>query len=226
MSTLLLIRHAQSEANAQGVLAGRLPGYPLSDLGREQASGLAERLESVPLKVLYTSPIQRCQETAEQIAAPHGLVPVVEDQLTECDYGEWSGHKLTDLTDKPEWSTVQRVPSEAGFPGGERLKGMSDRAVDTVQRLRRAVTEAHGQQAVWGLCSHGDVIKSVIAHFTGVHFDLFQRLAISTASVSILTWHGDSPSLRLFNDTGSNYPDVSEESGDPKTAPTVGGETD
>lgn len=224
MSTLLLVRHAQSQANADGVLAGRLPGYRLSDTGRKQAEGLAQRLQQVPLCAVYTSPITRCQETAQTVASPHELVPIVAEQLTECDYGDWSGGALKELAERKEWQTVQRVPSAATFPGGENLKAMSDRAVATINYLRQEVMAEHGDKSVWAVCSHGDVIKSVVAHYLGLHFDLFQRLAISTASVSVVTWHGNTPSLRLFNDTGDNYPNQ-QAGGDEPAAPAVGGET-
>lgn len=221
MSTLLLVRHAQSTANADGVLAGRLPGYPLSDKGHDQARRLAETLSIAPIKAVYTSPIERCEQTAHQVASRHDLVPRTEPDLAECDYGEWSGQQLVDLAQRSEWSVIQNSPSQAAFPGGESLLDMSHRAASAVQRLRRDVETEHGQDAVWALCSHGDVIKGIVAHCLGLHLDLFQRLLISTASVSAISWQGQQPCLSLFNRTDVDF-DLTKTH--QASGPTVGGE--
>lgn len=222
MSTLLLVRHAQSTANAGGILAGRLPGYPLSTEGQEQAQRLANTLAEVPIRAVYTSPVERCVQTATTLANPHNVTPIQDAGLAECDYGDWSGQKLADLSAKPEWSVIQATPSQAVFPGGESVLDMSHRAVSTVHRLRKQAEETHGSDAVWVVCSHGDIIKGIVAHCLGLHLDLFQRLLISTASVSVVTWQGQQPCVSLFNDTGANY-QMAKAYG--ASGPTVGGET-
>jgi probable phosphomutase (TIGR03848 family) len=190
MATLILLRHGRTEANVTGTLAGRTPGVHLDDLGRTQADRAGERLSVVPLAELVSSPMERCKETARLVAAHQGVKRriLTDKALTECDYGEWQGRKLRDLARLALWRTVQTNPSAARFPGGESLPQMQARAVDAVRRRDAAVTTAHGADAVWLAVSHGDVIKSVIADALGMHLDLFQRIQVDPASVSVIRY--------------------------------------
>ncbi|HET9840542.1 MAG TPA: histidine phosphatase family protein [Nocardioides sp.] len=190
MATVILLRHGRTEANASGTLAGRSPGVHLDDLGRTQAERAAERLAVVPLAELVSSPLERCQETARVVATRQaGRPPVHRDRaLTECDYGEWQGRKLRDLARLALWKTVQTNPSAATFPGGESLPQMQARAVDAVRRRDAAVMAAHGPEAVWLAVSHGDVIKSIVADALGMHLDLFQRIQVDPASISVVRY--------------------------------------
>ncbi|WP_255952818.1 histidine phosphatase family protein [Streptomyces odontomachi] len=203
MPTLILLRHGRSTANTTGVLAGRTPGVGLDERGLAQAAGLPQRLEGIPLALVVSSPLQRCQETvAPLLEARPGLELHTEDRLNECDYGEWSGRKLAELKDEPLMETVQQHPTAAAFPGGEALAQMASRASDAVRDWNARVTRDHGDDAVYALCSHGDVIKSLIADALGLHLDLFQRIAVDPCSVTVIRYTRLRPFLVRLGDTG------------------------
>ena len=197
MRLLLLLRHAVTE-HTGARLSGWLPGLHLSDDGRRQAKGLAERLAAVPIDAVYASPLERCQETAAVLADARGLKVETLQDVGEVRYGDWTGRELKELARQPLWKVVQATPSAARFPDGESIFEMQARAVLAVERLR----EAHPRRTV-AVCSHADVIKALTCHYLGMHLDLFQRLAVSPASVTALAF-GPVPSLVRLNDTGGN----------------------
>jgi probable phosphomutase (TIGR03848 family) len=201
MATVILLRHGRTSANATGTLAGRTPGVRLDDVGRTQADRAADRLSVVPLVELVTSPLERCRETARTVAARQPAKPRVHSDraLTECDYGDWQGRKLRDLARLALWRTVQTNPSAATFPGGESLSEMQARAVSAVRRRDAAVTAAHGADAVWLAVSHGDLIKSVIADALGLHLDLFQRIQVDPAAISVIRYTDARPYVLASN---------------------------
>jgi len=201
MATLILVRHGRTTANAGGTLAGRLAGVRLDETGRAQAAAAAERLAPVPLAAVVTSPLERCKQTARAILdGQRGDVPLqTERGLTECDYGEWQGRPIKELAKEKLWRTVQRQPSAVVFPGGEAMTTMQARAVAAVRRLDAAVESEHGAGAVWAAVSHGDIIKSVLADALGMHLDLFQRLHVDPASVSIIRYAPDRPFVLASN---------------------------
>jgi probable phosphomutase (TIGR03848 family) len=201
MATVILVRHGRTEANATGRLAGRTPGVRLDETGTEQATRVAERLAKVPLAALVTSPLERCRDTAAAIAAAQAtrLRIARERGLTECDYGEWQGRTLKELARQSLWKTVQTQPSAAEFPGGESMAAMQVRAVEAVRRRDAAVEAEHGAGAVWVAVSHGDVIKSVLADALGMHLDLFQRIHVDPASVSIVRYTAIRPYVLASN---------------------------
>ncbi|MCB7137448.1 histidine phosphatase family protein [Cellulosimicrobium marinum] len=190
MPTLLLVRHGRTTANAGGILAGRAGGVRLDDVGREQALRAAERLGGVPLARVVTSPLERCRETARTLLDHQVGVPetVAEHGITECDYGRWQGRELKNLAKEPLWSVVQSQPSAATFPGGESLAAMQARGVEAVRRHDAEVAKRYGPDAVWAAVSHGDLIKSILADALGMHLDLFQRIVVGPASVSIVRY--------------------------------------
>jgi len=196
-TTLVLVRHAVTPQTGP-MLSGRTPGIELSDLGREQATHAGERLKELPITAVYASPIDRTRQTAEHIAAHHGLPVQPLDGVIEADYGEWTGGQLADLAKTELWKTVQRTPSRARFPNGESIAEMQTR---TVAALEAVVADHPGETIV--VVSHADPIKSVIAHFTGVHLDLFQRIAVSPASVTVFVLGPHGVTLVKCNDTGS-----------------------
>jgi probable phosphomutase (TIGR03848 family) len=194
---LVLARHAVT-AQTGPLLSGRAPGIDLSDKGREQAKALGERLAALPVAVVYASPIERTTQTAEAVAQHHGLSVEPLPGVIEADYGDWTGGKLAELAKTDLWKTVQRAPSRARFPGGESLAEMQSRMVTALE----AVVARHPGDLVV-VVSHADPIKAAIAHYTGVHLDLFQRIVVSPASVTVfeLTTHG--AAMVKCNDTGS-----------------------
>jgi probable phosphomutase (TIGR03848 family) len=201
MATVILLRHGRTSANASGTLAGRTPGVHLDDLGVTQAGRAGDRLAVVPLAEVVTSPLERCKETARAVAVRQAGKPRVHSDkaLTECDYGDWQGRQLRDLSKLALWRTVQTNPSAATFPDGESLAQMQARAVDAVRRRDAAVSAAHGTDAVWVAVSHGDVIKSVIADALGMHLDLFQRIQVDPASISVIRYTEARPYVLASN---------------------------
>jgi probable phosphomutase (TIGR03848 family) len=201
MATVILVRHGRTTANATGVLAGRLPGVKLDEAGQEQAARAAARLGALPLAAVVSSPLERCRQTARAIlGAQAGALSVVHDRgIAECDYGEWQGRALKDLVREKLWKTVQTQPSAATFPGGESLGAMQARAVAAVRRHDAAVEDAHGPGAVWVAVSHGDIIKSVLADALGMHLDLFQRIGVDPASVSVVRYTPSRPYVLATN---------------------------
>lgn len=196
MTQLLLIRHGQTDWVGDR-LAGLTPGIPLNAAGRTEASALAARLSDTPIAAVYASPLERTRETAGYVARPRGLEVRLLPGVGEVDFGEWTGRKLADLRKDPLWRTVTGQPSAMRFPGGERLRDAQARALAAVED----VCGAHGGETV-AIVSHADVIKSIVAHFAGVHFDQFQRITISTASVSILQFAPEGAAVVLVNDVG------------------------
>jgi len=201
MATVILLRHGRTSMNASGTLAGRTPGVHLDEVGRAQADAAADRLAVVPLAELVSSPLERCRETARAVASRQAARPRVrtDKALTECDYGEWQGRQLREVAKLALWKTVQTNPSAATFPGGESLPQMQARAVDAVRRRDAEVTAAHGPDAVWLAVSHGDVIKSVLADALGMHLDLFQRIQVDPASISVVRYTEARPYVLASN---------------------------
>ncbi len=197
LTTLVLVRHAVT-AQTGPMLSGRTPGVPLSDDGRAQAAALADRMKGLPVAAVYASPIERTTETAAAIAEHHALIVRALPGVLEADYGDWTGGKLTELARTDLWKTVQRAPSRARFPGGESLAEMQARMVDALERV---VADHAGEMVV--VVSHADPIKAAIAHYTGIHLDLFQRIVVSPASVTAFQLSAHGAALVKCNDTGA-----------------------
>jgi len=201
VATLLLLRHGRTTANADGGLAGHRP-VELDETGRAQAGAVGQRLAALPLAAVVTSPLIRCRQTLE-LALPQAT-PVVDEGLIECGYGTWEGQPLKKLAKEPLWPVVQQHPSAAVFPAGESMAGMAARAVATVRSWDARVTAEQGPEAVWLACSHGDVIKAIVADALGVHLDLFQRIVADPASVTAIRYTPMRPFLLRLNDTGGD----------------------
>ncbi|WP_086823958.1 histidine phosphatase family protein [Allokutzneria sp. NRRL B-24872] len=204
MATVILLRHARSTANGAGVLAGRTPGVGLAERGEEQARELVDRLAGVPVAGLVRSPLHRCVQTLEPLSAKLGLTAVEEPRLSEVDYGEWTGRGIKDLVEEPLWKVVQQHPSAAVFPGGEGLAEVQARAVAAIREHDARMTAEHGENAVWIACSHGDVIKAVLADALGLHLDSFQRIVVEPCSMSVVTYTETRPYVLRVNDTGGD----------------------
>jgi len=201
VTTVLLIRHGRTTANADGTLAGWTPGVHLDDLGNEQAAALATRLAVVPLTAVLSSPLDRCQQTAQAVAAERKLTVQLDDDLGEVRYGEWTGQPLKSLSRDPLWKVVQQHPSAVTFPGdGEGLAAMQARAVASVRRWNAEL----GSDAVVAVVSHGDVIKALLADALGMHLDLFQRITVDPASLSVVRYASARPFVERINDSGGD----------------------
>lgn len=183
------------------MLAGWTPGVHLDERGREQAAALARRLAPVPLASVVSSPLERCEETARAIVSgSDGARIVTDERLGECRYGDWTGQRLDKLAKERLWQVVQTHPSAATFPGegGESLRDTQHRAVSAIRDWNQRL----GDQATYLVCTHGDVIKAVVADALGMHLDLFQRIQVDPCSLTVIRYTDLRPFVVRLNDTG------------------------
>lgn len=217
MTRVLLVRHGRSTSNAQGTLAGRSPGVALDKVGISQVSDLAERLASVRITHLVSSPLQRTIETAKIIAraqtGPGKPKVRREAGVVECDYGRWSGKKLKKLSKDPLWPVVQNHPSAVTFPGGESMLDAAARSIAACRAWALTGAEQASESAVVVIVSHGDIIKSVLADALGMHLDMFQRLVVEPASLSIVNYTPMRPFVELVNGTADSLSSIGAASG-------------
>ena len=200
---MLLVRHGQTPTTGK-VLPGRAAGLHLADAGVAQAQRVADRIgELQQVDAVYASPLERARETAAPIAKARGLKVQIDRGLQECDFGEWTGAELKELMKKPEWATVQRAPSTFRFPSGESFTEMQTRMVSALDRLR-----ARHPGGTIVCVSHADPIKAVAAHAMGTHLDLFQRIVISTCSVTALAYTVGGPIVLTVNSTGASLAEL------------------
>ncbi len=197
LDLVILVRHGQTPTT--GVkLPGRAKGLHLSDLGLQQADAVAQRLSVLArIDAIYASPLERARETAAPLARLRATRVRVDKGLLECDFGDWTGGDLKDLYKLPEWQTVQKYPSGFRFPNGESFTEMQTRIVSGLEALR-----ARHPGGVIVAYSHADPIKAAVAHALGTHLDLFQRITISTCSVSAIAYGPHGPHVLTVNDSG------------------------
>jgi probable phosphomutase (TIGR03848 family) len=227
--TVILLRHGRSLSNTAHTLAGRSEGVELDEKGIAQSAALVGRLEGLPIRALIRSPLLRCRRTLEPLAAALGIEPLIDERLSEVDYGQWTGRKLGELVTEPLWSVVQQQPSAAVFPDGEGLAAVQARAVAAVREHDRRLADEHGADALWVACTHGDVIKAVVADALGTHLDSFQRITADPASMSVIRYTSLRPFVVHVNHTGAELASAlsappSEGTGEADAA--VGGSTD
>ncbi|MGH2464300.1 MAG: MSMEG_4193 family putative phosphomutase [Candidatus Limnocylindrales bacterium] len=205
MTTVLLVRHGLTALTGP-TLVGWTPGIHLDDRGRKQAEALAGRLRPVPLTAIVSSPLERCVDTADALAA--GRVPApareVDERIGEVRYGAWTGREIKDLARDPLWATVQAHPSAVTFPAGEALRDTQARAVAAV----RDWNERLGSDATYALVSHADVIKAILADALGLHLDQFQRIVVGPASLSVVRYTKLRPFVLRVNDQGGDPVDL------------------
>ena len=196
---VLLVRHGQTPTTGS-TLPGRAKGLHLAEKGKAQAEAVAARIGALKdVDAVYASPLERTRETAAPIGRAVGQRVKVDKGLLECEFGEWTGRKLSELNKLPEWQTVQRYPSGFRFPGGESFSEMQQRMVATLDRLGAA----HRGKAVV-LVSHADPIKAAVAHALGTHLDLFQRIVVSPCSVTAILQTPTGPVVLAVNSTGDD----------------------
>jgi probable phosphomutase (TIGR03848 family) len=232
--TVILLRHGRSTSNTAHTLAGRSEGVDLDDKGTAQAATIVDRIGALPIKAIVRSPLLRCARTVEPLAAALGVEPIVDERLVEVDYGQWTGRKIGELFSEPLWTVVQQQPSAAVFPDGEGLAQVQARAVAAVREHDRRLAEEAEGDVLWVACTHGDVIKAVLADALGVHLDGFQRITADPASMSVIRYTAVRPFVLHVNHTGADLtsaltpkpeqgPDTGQVAG---TDAVVGGSTD
>ncbi len=200
---MLLVRHGQT-ATTGTILPGRAAGLHLAETGHAQAARAAERLaELKQIDAVYASPLERARETAAPIGKARGLKVQIDKGLLECDFGDWTGQELKTLMKLPEWSQVQRYPSGFRFPNGESFSEMQLRMVGALERLR-----AKHPGGVVVAVSHADTIKAAVAHALGTHLDLFQRIVISTCSITAIAYGDGGPTVLTVNSTGGSLTEL------------------
>jgi len=199
MATIILIRHGENDYVKKGQLAGRQPGIHLNDAGRQQAQALAhtlkEKFDSRSIKAIYSSPMERTVETAEPIANSLGLEIIPRPGLTETDYGEWQDKKIKELSRLKLWRLVQFSPSLLRFPGGESIAEVQLRICQEIEALCRI----HKPKDILLCVTHADPIKLAVAHYLGLHLDLFQRLVVSPGSITSLNIGSTTARLLTMN---------------------------
>ncbi len=224
MPTLILVRHGRSTANTEGLLAGWTPGVALDARGAAQAAALPGRLAGIPLREVVSSPLQRCQETVRPLLeARPDLTVHTDERIGECHYGDWTGRKLAELVDEPLMEVVQTHPTAVQFPGGESMRAMQHRAAEAVREWNARVERDHGPDAVFLMCSHGDIIKSLVADALGLHLDLFQRITVEPCSITAIRYTRMRPFLIRLGDTGDFASLVPREQPPADDAPVGGG---
>ena len=206
MTTVLLVRHGLT-ATTGHVLTGWTPGINLDDRGQAQAAALAARLAPLPLAAIVSSPLERCMQTAAAIAAGRdGQQVIAEDRVGECRYGDWTGRPLKKLAAEQLWRVVQAHPSAVRFPGpeGESMPDMQHRAVAAVRDWNARL----GKDATYLICSHGDVIKAIVADSLGLHLDQSQRIQADPCSLTVIRYTPLRPFLVRMNDRGGGVEDL------------------
>ncbi|HLF01112.1 MAG TPA: MSMEG_4193 family putative phosphomutase [Anaerolineales bacterium] len=209
MADILLIRHGENDYTRKGKLAGWTPGVHLNEKGRAQAQATAVQLAEAPIKAIYSSPLERALETAQPLARATALRVQRLEGVGEVRYGDWTGKSLKALMRTKLWRTVQRHPATMQFPQGETFRAVQSRAVDALETLVRK----HSKQWV-AVFSHGDVIKLLLTHYLGMPIDMFQRIVISTGSISHLRLMGGMPFVLKINEQPA-LPDTKQESNKP-----------
>lgn len=191
MHTIYLVRHGRSEANQKGLLAGRAPKVKLDEVGLAQAKALGDAFSNTPIDLLFSSPLERCLNTAEAIKkAQKKNVNIKKNaDFIECDYGTWTNKRLASLSKLSLWKTIQSHPSQVTFPAGESLLNMSNRAVDGLNLILSSLKKKNSKIVI---VSHADLIKALLANALGMHLDNFQKIIIDPASVSTLQFNGNS----------------------------------
>jgi probable phosphoglycerate mutase len=200
---VLLVRHGLT-ATTGHVLTGWMPGIGLDDRGRAQAAALGSRLAALPLDAIVTSPLQRCRETVAAIALGREVAVETDERVGECKYGDWTGQRLETLAKDPLWPVVQAHPSAVTFPGGESMLDMQHRAVAAVRDWNARL----GPDTTYVVCSHGDVIKAIVADSLGLHLDQSQRIQADPCSLTVIRYTPLRPFLVRMNDTGGGVEDL------------------
>ena len=193
MTNLWFVRHALTPQTGKR-LTGWTEGVRLSESGDGQALAIAEALKDVPFGAVYSSPLDRTIQTARAIARAQGLQVRQSRDLGEVDYGRWTNRPLKVLARTKLWGQVQRWPSGARFPDGETLRETQSRAIAEVE----GIAAEHPGKSIC-LVSHADVIKLIAAHYLGAHIDLFQRIVIGPASISVVAIGERGPSVLCLN---------------------------
>lgn len=196
MTRFLLIRHATTNSVGKR-LSGRIAGVHLNEQGQEQAQQLAKRLTHLPINAIYSSPLERATETAEPLAQQLQLTTQIAEDFLEINFGDWTNLTFEEVKQQRQFDYFNSFRSNTRIPGGEGMLEAQARVVSGMQKL----VLQHPNETI-AVVSHADLIKAAITYYAGIHLDLFQRIEISPASVSILELYEETARLMVVNDTG------------------------
>lgn len=196
MTVFYLVRHGDNDSVGRGI-SGRRDGVHLNDRGRAQARAIAGRLAELAIEHVFSSPLERTRETAAPIAVRLGLDVKILDELTEVDFGDWTGMTFTELDADTRWRQFNRVRSVTRIPGGEMMIEVQARMVTVLERLRHAYPEAR-----LAVVSHGDPLRVTLAYYAGIPLDMLQNIHVDLGSVSTLAVDDHGASVRGLNHTG------------------------
>jgi probable phosphoglycerate mutase len=192
MTRFLLVRHTAHDFLVEGMIAGRQPGVHLNAAGKKQAEALAEHLSILPIDAIHSSPLERARETAAPLARKVGLQVQIADEFNEIEVGNWTNRAFRELDSEEHWQRWNRFRSSTATPSGELMLDAQTRAV-------RKISELKEKYRFVAIFSHGDPIRAVVAHFLGLHLDLFLRLSIDPGSLSLIDLGDHSVRVRMVN---------------------------
>jgi broad specificity phosphatase PhoE len=192
MTRILLVRHTQHNFLLKGAIASRQPGVHLNKAGQEQAEQLGQRLSILPVDAIYSGPLERVRETAEPLARKLDLAVTIAPEFDEIEMGEWTNRTFAELDSLPHWQQWNAVRSSTRPPHGESMLEVQQRAVAKISALRQ-------QHRFVAIFSHGDVIRAALAHYLGMHVDLYARIEIDPGGASLIELFDESVVVRVMN---------------------------
>ena len=192
MTTFYLLRHAHSQANLEGILAGQIPDIHLSKLGHQQSQAISK--SDLKVDLIVSSPLERCVETIKPYAIKRRKRILLEESFIEMNYGEWSGRKLKALARKRDWLKVRRRPSTFTFPSGEGFATAENRVKKGLTRL----SKRYPKKRIL-IVSHGDIIKMIVNSVLDLPLDKFQRIVVDPSSLSVVEWGTKEKTLLHLN---------------------------
>src|SRR4051812_23015492 len=182
MTRFYLTRHGDNDvASVRHAIAGRAPGTRLNDRGREQAERVADTLAEEGIEQIFSSPLERCRETAEPLGRRINVEIELADELLEVAYGEWTGRSFAELDNSELWHRYNEFRSITRVPGGETMVEVQARVVSFLDGLCRRTADR--KIAVF---AHGDVIRAALLLYLGMPLDFVHRLKIDMGSISIV----------------------------------------
>ncbi|MDG5815360.1 histidine phosphatase family protein [Chitinispirillales bacterium ANBcel5] len=192
MVELFLVRHGYVDFS--GKIPGRLKNVHLSERGYEQSKQLVKILGKKKIDVVYSSPLERCVETAKPLCAEYGIPLQLDSLLIELDYGNWNGKTFESLEHDYEWKRFHSFRSLTKAPNGESMISVQNRMITFIEKLKR---ETPHRRIL--IVSHNEPIKSVISYLCGIALDMFLRLSIDPGSISEIRLFQDSAVLKTLN---------------------------
>jgi probable phosphoglycerate mutase len=179
---LYLARHGETDDNREPIRVQGFTDTPLNDTGRRQAGRLAEEVQALGIRALWSSDLSRARETAEIVGARIGLEPRLDSRLREANRGTWEGRLFIDIErEEPErYAAWRRAGERFRFPGGESLGEQRDRVLEALAAIRTA-----GEPPALVIC-HGGSIRVVLSARDPRGLDAFHDFEVPNVSLVAL----------------------------------------